>query len=449
MKKAEIIISTVALTTVMLMSSMRFTTDVKAAETQVTTESTDYKYDEDLDGYIKYNGGTSIVVDNPDNPNVISIGTVHEDEDGNYYTNQDIVITSYNSKVDIYKGQTVKISDLNIKYSGYGSCTATFSNNSKEKKFSNTGTFTENVGVYCDGNLIKTLLITVYVKEADAPTIKGVKDITCLYLNWNWDYTKDIAMKKPDKWGNLAVKEDYSKWVGDPKTKQIYKLDKLLKKNVKAYDCYGKDITKSIKVTGFKYHKVGKEQTVVYTVTDSDGRTTTKKCKLLIKDTIKKMDKYMYVSYGTSVDLSPTGRGVNNCIDSGVFLKAGTKVHVVGFYKSKYYKGSYGKYKIEIKGKVYWISEQYLYNRKLKDSDYRYYYEQKIAKENNGYISTKELNKYRDKWIFGDSDCKHQEGYAGYGNPLRAMVEGNSTWNLVCECAEKAMIEFSLFGVYD
>lgn len=369
---------------------------------------------------------------------------MHEDEDGNYYTNQDIVITSYNSKVDIYKGQTVKISDLDIKYSGYGSCTATFSNNSKEKKFSNTGTFTENVSVYCDGSLIKTLPITVYVKEADAPTITGVKDITCLYLNWGWDYTKDKWEGK-DKWGNVCVIEDYSKWVGDPKTKQIYKLDKLLKMHVRAYDCYGKDITKSIKVTGFKYHKVGKEQTVVYTVTDSDGRTTTKKCKLLIKDTIKKMDKYMYVIIGTDVVPSPyEGRGYGRIATTKLFLKANTKVHVTGFYDNKRLGGGYGMYKIELKGKVYWINASHLYHRKLKDSDYLYYYEQKVAKENNGYVSTKELDKYSGKWLDLDTDC-HYANYFPYHTPYSY----NGPKNVICECSEKINLEYKLFGVYD
>lgn len=454
MKKAEIIISTVALTTVMLMSSIRFTTDVKAAETQVTTESADYNYDDEDYGFVQYydkngniistdySGTSDIYLGGKSNKNDDSSDDDSDDDisDDNDISSNDIVITSYNSKVDIYKGQTVKISDLNIKYSGSGSCTATFSNNSKEKKFSNTGTFTENVGVYCNGNLVKTLQVTVYVKQAEeAPTITGVKDITCLYLNWGWDYTKDVATKKPDKWGNISVKEDYSKWVGDTKTKQIYKLDKLLKMHVKAYDCYGKDITKSIKVTGFKYNKVDKEQTVVYTVTDSDGRTTTKKCKLLIKDTIKKMDKYMYVSCGTSVYLSPTGRGYNCNEESGVFLKAGTKVHVLGYYKSKYDKG-YGRYKIEIKGKVYWISEQWIYHRKLKPSDYGV---------NNLDRWGKPKGKYGVDYIVSDTDCHHYVRSMGYHVPYRLGAENKGGWNVVCECSEKKNIEFDLFGVYD
>lgn len=305
MKQSEIILSTVALTTVMMMSSLHFTSDVQAAERPaVTAELMNYSDDEgdeitrwvtDKDGNMIPFYGDTFPSDSFTTPTQSSTDTTPTQQQ------KTISVVSYKQKLDICKGTTVKISDLNIKMSSYCNPDFKFSNGKTSVTFDELGTHSETVkGSYKGQDF--SLAVTVYVKEEEAPTINGVHDIKCL---WSGVPKSALPVEKYTFASNIKYKKeagiDYSKYLIDPNTEKIYKPTQLLKLGITAKDCHGNKIpAKNIKVTGYNVYKFNKNQKITYTVTDSDGRTTTKSCNLYIDngDRYYKKAKTMTVVMG-------------------------------------------------------------------------------------------------------------------------------------------------------
>ena len=304
MKQSEIILSTVALTTVMMMSSLHFTSDVQAAEQPaVTAELMNYSDDEgdeitrwvtDKDGNMIPFYGDTFPSDSFTTPTQSNTNTTTQQQ-------QTISVVSYNQKLDICKGTTVKISDLNIKMSSYCNPDFKFSNGKTSVTFDELGTHSETVKGSCKGQDF-SLAVTVYVKEEEAPTINGVHDIKCL---WSGVPKSALPVEKyafatPAKCKEAGI--NYSKYLIDPNTEKIYKPTQLLKLGVTATDCHGNKIpAKNIKVTGYSVYKFNKNQKITYTVTDSEGRTATKSCNLYIDNGdryYKKSKNYTVVEGG-------------------------------------------------------------------------------------------------------------------------------------------------------
>lgn len=297
MKQSEIILSTVALTTVMMMSSLHFTSDVQAAE-RPTITSTFIPYEEGpvfeeepFSGdpnewytdawYEKYN----IPKPNKNNNSTVVKPTTDVQEPDYNYNPSAPVVTSYKENITLTVGDTLKISDLKIVASSSGhKVECMFSDNASTKmKFNKVGQKSIKVSVIDTDNYnITEIDVSVNVKKADAPTIKGIrKEINLLQCVARLNSAKNTRAYKMNSWVYSAADD------------KAYTLEKAVKSGVKAYDCNGKDITKSIKIKGYSL-KYDKPQTVTYTVTDSDGHTSTVTSKLYIKSVIKKMDTYMY-----------------------------------------------------------------------------------------------------------------------------------------------------------
>lgn len=149
MKQSEIILSTVALTTVMMMSSLHFTSDVQAAERPaVTSELMNYSDDEgdevtrwitDKDGNMIPLYGDIFPSDSFTTPTQSSTDKTPAQQ------KKTISVVSYKQKLDICKGTTVKISDLNIKMSSYCNPDFKFSNGKTSVTFDELGTHSETV----------------------------------------------------------------------------------------------------------------------------------------------------------------------------------------------------------------------------------------------------------------------------------------------------------------
>ena len=310
MKQSEIILSTVALTTVMMMSSLHFTSDVQAAErptitsTFIPCEEGPVFEEEPFSGdpnewytdawYEKYN----IPKPDKDNSTVVKPTTDVQEPDYNYNPSAPVV-TSYKENITLTVGDTLKISDLKIVASSSGhKVECMFSDNASTKmKFNKVGQKSIKVSVIDTDNYnITEIDVSVNVKKADAPTIKGVrKEINLLQCVARLNSAKNTRAYKMNSWVYSSADD------------KAYTLEKAVKSGVKAYDCNGKDITKSIKIKGYSL-KYDKPQTVTYTVTDSDGHTTTITSKLYIKSVIKKMNTYMYAHViGGHFQLQPYG----------------------------------------------------------------------------------------------------------------------------------------------
>ena len=296
MNKSEAILSTVALTTVMMMSSLHFTSDVQAAERPaVTAELMNYSDDDEGDEITRW------VTDKDGNMIPFYGDTFPSDSFTTPQQQQTISVVSYKQKLDICKGTTVKISDLSIKMSSYCNLDFKFSNGKTSVTFDELGTHSETVkGSYKGQDF--SLAVTVYVKEEEAPTINGVHDIKCL---WSGVPKSALPVEKyafatPAKCKEAGI--NYSKYLIDPNTEKIYKPTQLLKLGITATDCHGNKIpAKNIKVTGYNVYKFNKNQKITYTVTDSEGRTTTKSCNLYIDngDRYYKKSKTMTVVNGS------------------------------------------------------------------------------------------------------------------------------------------------------
>lgn len=297
MKQSEIILSTVALTTVMMMSSLHFTSDVQAAERPaVTSELTNYSDDDEGDEITRW------VTDKDGNMIPFYGDTYPSDSFTTPITQQKTIsVVSYKQKLDICKGTTIKISDLNIKMSSYCNPDFKFSNGKTSMTFDELGTHSETVKGSYNGQDF-SLAVTVYVKEEEAPTINGVHDIKCLWsgVPKSAQPVEKYAFSTPAKCKEAGI--NYSKYLIDPNTEQIYKPTQLLKLGITATDCHGNKIpAKNIKVTGYNVYKYNKNQKITYTVTDSEGRTATKSCNLYIDNGdryYKKSKNYTVVEGG-------------------------------------------------------------------------------------------------------------------------------------------------------
>ena len=380
MDKKSLVFSTVALSAVMLSASIGVTSDVQAAERPAVTRTYEYynaEYENcyDDDGY--YIGVRYPSSDNPsaiydESGNIIgstdmykykgkgkpsnkhtdnsysytSDDTISKVSDDIRYVNcDDPVVTSYKESVTVKKGESLSISDLNIKVGNMTDYYAYFiSNGETSINYSKGGTFTERVAVRSNSGGLTDIRVNVSVVVEQAPEIIGVHNVKGQRIYWakNSGFTNYIADL------NFDPREDPD-W-----DNRLYKPEKLILLGVKAKDCDGNDITKNIKISGFNKKKYNKKQKVTLSVTDSEGRTTTATCSVYIKDPVKKMDKYMYNAYGgmySDTFTSTTWVGMKDKDASTwdiEFFKWMEKVHVVGRHEN-------GQWLVEKNGKTYFL----------------------------------------------------------------------------------------------
>lgn len=158
--------------------------------------------------------------------------------------------------------------------------------------------------------------VTVDVKDMTKPTLKGVKKLI-----------KIVGGK------NVVAR---------------------IKKGVSATDNIDGKIAKSkIKVSGYKAKKYGTVQKVTFTVKDKAGNVTKKTVKLKIINPVKKVNKTMYAKSVVNVRKTSTAKGKK----LGT-LKFGTKVKVIGQDRNT------GWYKIKYKGGTGWVNNSYLSSKK-------------------------------------------------------------------------------------
>ena len=158
--------------------------------------------------------------------------------------------------------------------------------------------------------------VTVDVKDMTKPTLKGVKKLI-----------KIVGGK------NVVAR---------------------IKKGVSATDNVDGKIAKSkIKVSGYKAKNYGKIQKVTFTVKDKAGNITKKTVKLKIINPVKKVNKTMYAKSVVNVRKTSTAKGKK----LGT-LKFGTKVKVIGQDRNT------GWYKIKYKGGTGWVNNSYLSSKK-------------------------------------------------------------------------------------
>lgn len=442
MKQSEIILSTVALTTVMMMSSLHFTSDVQAAERPAVTRTYEYynaEYENcyDDDGY--YIGVRYPSSDNPsaiydESGNIIgsinkykykgkgkpsnkhtdnsysytSDDTISKVSDDIRYVNcDDPVVTSYKERVTVKKGESLSISDLNIKVSNMTDYYAYFiSNGETSVDYSKGGTFTEKVAVRSNSGGLTNISVNVSVVVEKAPDIVGVHNVKGQKIYWAktsklTGYIADLSFdpKEDSDWDN-----------------KLYKPEKLILSGVKAKDCNGKDITKNIKISGLNKKKYNKKQTVTLSVTDSEGRTTKKTCSVYIKDPVKKMDKYMYNCMSgmyfeetfpatTWIGLTPNARA-----KFGIgYFKWMEKVHVIGRHENGYWL-------VEKGGKKYFLS-------RLSDKHTN------ISKYKWAYIHSRDLN---ECFIYDTYGTRKEKGHNPYERDPSCKIFG-STYNSVSQ----------------
>ena len=369
MKQSEIILSTVALTTVMMMSSLHFTSDVQAAERPAVTAqllSTENSMKPYYDKNGNYIGDYYI---NDIGVKIITTldGCVMPEDDidewltyNNWNNNSKVavpsssvtsaVVVSYKETMDVVIGDTINVKDFNGKMSDSSKADVTFADGSKTKTFNSLGSKSETILINGD-----SFTVTISVVAEQAPTITGVHNVKVKRIiapigsKWN-SYVYDYSIKV----NGLVEEEDVP----------FFKAEKVVLKGVKATDCHGKDITKNIKISGLNKKKYNKKQTVTLSVTDSKGRTTKKTCSVYIKDPVKKMDKYMYVAFQGYWSETPTIYGTKK---GSTYFKWMEKVHVVGQHENGYYK-------VEKNGKYYYVlrlSPKNLGNREAYANKYR------------------------------------------------------------------------------
>ena len=369
MKQSEIILSTVALTTVMMMSSLHFTSDVQAAERPAVTAQL-LSTENSMKPYYDKNG--NYIGDYYINDSGIKIITTLDGcvmpEDSidewltynNWNNNSQVavpsssvtsaVVVSYKEKMDVVIGDTINVKDFNVKMSDSSKADVTFADGSKTKTFNSLGSKSETILINGDA-----FTVTISVVAEQSPTITGVHNVKVKRIiapigsKWN-SYVYDYSIKV----NGLVEEEDVP----------FFKAEKVVLKGVKATDCHGKDITKNIKISGLNKKKYNKKQTVTLSVTDSEGRTTKKTCSVYIKDPVKKMDKYMYVAFQGYWSETPTIYGTKK---GSTYFKWMEKVHVVGQHENGYYK-------VEKNGKYYYVlrlSSKHLGNREAYANKYR------------------------------------------------------------------------------
>ena len=405
MKQSEIILSTVALTTVMMMSSLHFTSNVQAAERPAVTAQL-LSTKNGMKPYYDKNG--NYIGDYYINDIGVKIittldGCVMPEDDidewltyNNWNNNSKVavpsssvtsaVVVSYKEKMDVVIGDTVNVKDFNVKMSDSSKADVTFADGSKTKTFDSLGSKSETILINGD-----EFTVTISVVAEQAPTITGVHNVKVKRIiapigsKWN-SYVYDYSIKV----NGLVEEEDVP----------FFKAEKVVLKGVKATDCHGKDITKNIKISGLNKKKYNKKQTVTLSVTDSEGRTTKKTCSVYIKDPVKKMDKYMYIAKQGYWSESPSGYGTKK---GSTYFKWMEKVHVVGQHENGYYK-------VEKNGKYYYIlrlSSKHLGNREA--------YANKYRTDTGECHSILELKPYKFAGFKADWSSKYDRTYATRG----------------------------------
>lgn len=397
MDKKSLVFSTVALSAVMLSASIGVTSDVQAAERPAVTKTYEYynaEYENcyDDDGYyigVRYpsSDNPSAIYDEsgniigsidmyknkgkgkPSNSNTDNSYSYTSDDttskvsdDIRYVNCDDPVVTSYNESVTVKKGESLSISDLNIKVGNMTDYYAYFTSNGETSvNYSKGGTFTERVAVRSNSGGFTDIRVNVSVVVEQAPDIVGVHNVKGQRIYWTKysglnNYIADLTFdpREDSDWDN-----------------KLYKPEKLILSGVRATDCYGKDITKNIKISGLNKKKYNKKQTVTLSVTDSEGRTTKKTCSVYIKDPVKKMDKYMYNCmsgmYSESFPLSLwKGQTGNDRAKSDIgYFAWMEKVHVIGRHENGYWL-------VEKGGKKYFLDR--LSDKHTSINKYRYAY---------------------------------------------------------------------------
>lgn len=444
MDKKSLVFSTVALSAVMLSASIGVTSDVQAAERPAVTSTYEYynaEYENcyDDDGYyigVRYpsSDNPSAIYDEsgniigsinkykykgkgkPVNNDSYSEGYNHSSEDTIVKVNSSIdgteygapIVTSYKERVTVKKGETLKISDLNIKVSNTTDYYAYFYTSGGESLvYDEEGTFTENVAVKSSSGRITTIAVNISVVVSEqAPDIVGVHNVKGQKIYWAktsklTGYIADLSFdpKEDSDWDN-----------------KLYKPEKLILSGVKATDCHGNDITKNIKISGLNKKKYNKKQTVTLSVTDSEGRTTKKTCSVYIKDPVKKMDKYMYNCMSgmyfeetfpatTWIGLTPNARA-----KFGIgYFKWMEKVHVIGRHENGYWL-------VEKGGKKYFLS-------RLSDKHTN------ISKYKWSYIHSRDLN---ECFIYDTYGTRKEKGHNPYERDPSCKIFG-STYNSVSQ----------------
>ena len=396
MDKKSLVFSTVALSAVMLSASIGVTSDVQAAERPAVTSTYEYynaEYENcyDDDGYyigVRYpssdnpsaiynesgdiigsidmykNKGKGLNSSTKNSYSYTSDDTISKVSDDIRYVNcDDPVVTSYKESVTVKKGESLSISDLNIKVGNMTDYYAYFTSNGETSvNYSKGGTFTEKVAVRSNSGGFTDINVNVSVVVEKAPDIVGVHNVKGQKIYWAktsklTGYIADLSFnpKEDSDWDN-----------------KLYKPEKLILSGVKAKDCNGKDITKNIKISGLNKKKYNKKQTVTLSVTDSEGRTTKKTCSVYIKDPVKKMDKYMYncmsgmyleETFPSTNWIGVTG---NDQAKWGIgYFKWMEKVHVIGRHENGYWL-------VEKNGKKYFLDR--LSDKHTNMNKYRYAY---------------------------------------------------------------------------
>ena len=410
MDKKSLVFSTVALSAVMLSASIGVTSDVQAAERPAVTAqllSTENSmkpyYDKNgnyIGDYFVDNNGVKVIITNDGytitEKNIDSYlsrsnnGMSYIDDDSDIVKPSSSitksVVVSYKEKMDVVIGDTINVTDFNVKMSDSSKADITFADGSKTKTFDSLGSKSETILINGDA-----FTVTISVVAEQAPTITGVHNVK----------VKRIIAPIGSKWNSYVY--DYSiKVDGTVEEEDVpfFKAEKVVLKGVKATDCHGNDITKSIKISGLNKKKYNKKQTVTLSVTDSEGRTTKKTCSVYIKDPVKKMDKYMYVARQGYWSESPSGYGTKK---GSTYFKWMEKVHVVGQHENGYYK-------VEKNGKYYYIlrlSSKHLGNREA--------YANKYAPDTGECNSILELKPYKFAGFKADWSSKNDRTYATRG----------------------------------
>ena len=350
MDKKSLVFSTVALSAVMLSASIGVTSDVQAAERPAVTAQL-LSTENSMKPYYDKNG--NYIGDYYINDIGIKIittldGCVMPEDDidewltyNNWNNNSQVavpsssvtsaVVVSYKEKMDVVIGDTINVTDFNVKMSDSSKADVTFADGSKTKTFDSLGSKSETILINGDA-----FTVTISVVAEQAPTITGVHNVKVKRI------IAPIGHKLNSYVYDYSIKVDGTV---EEKDVPFFKAEKVVLKGVKATDCHGKDITKKIKISGLNKKKYNKKQTVTLSVTDSDGRTTKKTCSVYIKDPVKKMNKYMYVAIQGYWGETPTIYGTKK---GSTYFKWMEKVHVVGQHENGYYK-------VEKNGKYYYL----------------------------------------------------------------------------------------------
>lgn len=223
--------------------------------------------------------------------------------------------TSQEKSVQLSYGKELSLVNLGFDVTA-GRYTYEYEKANFGKKCTELGTFHEVI-IQTDGQTGNTITYTVHITVVDdeSPTLKGVKNVIRIVGG------KDVV--------------------------------KRIKKGVTAKDNIDGNITKRIKISGYKAKKYDKVQKVTFTVKDKAGNITKKTVKLKITNPVKKLNKYMYTK--TAINVRSTSSAKGKKLGKLAF---GKRVKVIGQDRNT------GWYKIRFNGKTGWVNNSYMTNKK-------------------------------------------------------------------------------------